>query len=103
MTSGNNLLYPGKKRRACSGRGKLLPPPQRSGRIYVRIRPSLVHLFRFHLEAMDNLGIMTIVDRWDTVLMLRFSPHQEQEAREFLATLEEPLGLKILPTFREKR
>ncbi len=50
----------------------------------MRINPSKVHMFRFLLEAQDNLGIMSVVDRWGAILQVRFSPHQEKEVREFL-------------------
>lgn len=61
-----------------------LPPPTRSARLYLYIDPSKVHLFRYLLEAEDNLGIMTVVDRWRAALMVRFSPHQERRMRQFL-------------------
>jgi hypothetical protein len=54
-------------------------------------------MFRFLLEAEDNLGIMTVVDRWGAVLMLRFSPQQERELREFLAGMQERVDFTILP------
>ena len=74
--------------------------PERSARLYVYLDPSQVYLFRFFLEAHDNLGIMTVVDRWRAALLLRFSPHQEQEIREFLAAVREsvPLALVSLPS-----
>ena len=51
----------------------------------------MVHLFRFFLEAEDNLGIMTVVDRWRAALLIRFSPHQQREMVEFLDRLKESL------------
>lgn len=61
-----------------------LPPAQRSARLYVTIDPSKVHLFKYLLEAEDNLALMTVVDRWRAALMVRFSPHQENAVREHL-------------------
>lgn len=78
-------------------KGRVYPAPRYSGRLYCRIDPSRVHMFRFLLEAEDNLGIMTVVDRWGAVLMLRFSPQQERELREFLAGMQERVDFTILP------
>ena len=78
-------------------KGRVYPAPSRSGRLYCRIDPSMVHMFRFLLEAEDNLGLMTVVDRWGAVLMLRFSPHQERELREFLSGMRETVDFSLLP------
>ena len=60
-------------------------PPLWSERLYVRIAPSDIGLFRFLLEAVDNLALFSVVDRFKGVLLLRFSPHQRRETEEFLA------------------
>ncbi len=83
----------GRKRRRKKGR--VFPPPERSGRLYVQINPSRVHLFRFLLEAEDNLGIMSVVDRRRAVLMVRFSPHQERAVREFLDGMRQSLAFTM--------
>lgn len=75
-----------KKRKPAKKRS--LPPATRSGRLYVTIAPSKVHLFRYFLEAEDNLALMTVVDRWRAALMVRFSPHQEAEVRACLARMK---------------
>jgi hypothetical protein len=84
------LVLPKNKRRSRKGRVLLpadgAPSATRSARCYVTIDPSQAHLFRYFLEAEDNLGIMTVVDRWRAVLMIRFSPDQE---RRLLERLEE--------------
>ena len=85
---------PAKKRKA--RRGRVHSAPERSSRVYIYIDPSQVHLFRFHLEAHDNLGIMTVVDRWRAALMLRYSPHEEKRIAAFLAGLPESLSLSIV-------
>ena len=76
------LLFPKSKRRFRQGR--VLPPAHWSARCYVYIAPSQVHLFRYFLEAEDNLGIMTVVDRWRAALLIRFSPDQEGRLLEHL-------------------
>lgn len=85
-----------KKPRARRRKGEPRSAPERSARLYVCLDPSQVHLFRFFLEANDNLGIMTVVDRWRAVLLLRFSPHQEQRVREFLTAAGESLPLSVI-------
>ena len=78
-------------------KGKVYPAPAYSGRLYVKIDAGQVHMFRYLLEAEDNLGIMTVVDRWGAVLLVRFSPHQERELREWLAGMMEAVPFTILP------
>lgn len=63
---------------------RVLPAPVRSARVYLYIDPSKVHCFRYLLEAEDNLGIMTVVDRWRAALMVRCSPHQREALLQFL-------------------
>ncbi|MBZ2173463.1 DUF4911 domain-containing protein [Nitratidesulfovibrio sp. SRB-5] len=40
-----------------------LPPPHESSWLYARIAPRHIAMFRFLLEAQDNLGYMTVLDR----------------------------------------
>ncbi len=87
---------PEKKRRDRKRKGRVFPPPAESSRLYVRIAPGLVHMFRFLLEAQDNLGIMTVVDRWGAVLLVRFSPHQERELRAFLDGMRGSVPFTVL-------
>lgn len=67
-----------------SRKGRRLPAPRRSARLYFTIAPDKAHLLRYLLEAEDNLGLMTVVDRWRAAVMLRFSPQQEARVRAFL-------------------
>ncbi len=62
----------------------LPPPPERSARLYVRVDPAKIGLFRFLLEGHDNLGLFTVINKFDGVLLLRFSPHQKKEIQQFL-------------------
>ncbi len=68
-----------------------LPAPRWSSRLYLRLDPSRVGMFRFLLEAEDNLGYMTVVDRWEAVLQVVFSPHQERSLRRRLEDMRELL------------
>ncbi|MGE4554246.1 MAG: DUF4911 domain-containing protein [Desulfovibrionaceae bacterium] len=78
-------------------RPPLAPPPERSARLYVRVAPADVALFRYLLEAHDNLALFTVVDRLAAVLMLRFGPEQEPEVRAFLEEVSGELAVDILP------
>ncbi|MDR3175936.1 MAG: DUF4911 domain-containing protein [Desulfovibrio sp.] len=71
---------------------RIFPAPSSSARLYVYIRPEKIGLFRYMLEAHDNLGLMTVVDRWRAALLLRFSPHRGGEMREFLRDMRDFLG-----------
>lgn len=79
---------------------KRLPPPLPaaaiSSRLYVRIAPADVAMFRFLLEAEDNLGYMSTVDRWASILRVTFSPHQEKDVYRYLETMREQIPFKII-------
>lgn len=76
-------VLPLKKKRRTK-KAPVLPPPRRSARIYLYIDPAKVHLLRYLLEAEDNLGIMTVADRWRAAVMLRYSPHQQRDMLRFI-------------------
>lgn len=73
-----------------------LPPVAESGRIYVRIDSRDVAVFRFLLEAEDNLGYMTVLDRWRALLKVTFSPHQARQMRACLGGMREMLDFEII-------
>ncbi|MBC16044.1 MAG: DUF4911 domain-containing protein [Desulfovibrio sp.] len=66
-------------------RKRICPPaPERSERMYIRIEPSRIALFRFLLEGYDNLGIFTVTNKFKGILQLRYSPHQRREMQRFI-------------------
>jgi len=73
-----------------------LPAPRFSSCLYVRLAPRDVAMFRFLLEAEDNLAYMSTVDRWACVLRVTFSPHQEAAARRYLKTMREKIDFEII-------
>ncbi len=73
-----------------------LPTPKFSSRLYVRLDMRDVAMFRFLLEAEDNLAYASTVDRWSCVLRVSFSPHQEQAVWKYLETMRERVPFKIL-------
>ncbi|MDR2669823.1 MAG: DUF4911 domain-containing protein [Desulfovibrio sp.] len=77
--------FPKRKKRR---KARLGAPPGRSARLYVVVAPSAVGLFRYLLEAHDNLGLMTVLDRRRAALLLRFAPGAEKEMREFIESVK---------------
>ena len=76
------LPHPRKKK----GRkpGPALPPPRASLRFLLRLAPQDVAMFRFLLEAYDNLAYFTVLDAREALLSVVCSPHQEYAARRAL-------------------
>jgi hypothetical protein len=76
------------------------PPARWSACLYVQLAPAEVYMFRFLLEAYDNLALMSVVDRWATVLKIRFSPHQEGEVRQALQEMRQSMEFAVLDVGR---
>lgn len=72
------------------------PPPRFSSRLYLRVERSRVALFRFLLEARDNLAFFTVADPAEAILQLRFSPHQAAQVESFLAEIQDLVPHEIL-------
>ncbi len=77
-----------------SRQGRVLPPPQRSACMYVQIAPKDIAMFKFLLEADDNLGYMSVVDRWSAALKLVYSPHQQKALQAWLQDTAKALQFK---------
>ncbi len=73
-----------------------LPAPIESGRIYLRIAQQDVGMFRFHLEGEDNLGYMSVLNRWEALLKVTYSPHQTRAMRDCLSAMQEILRFEII-------
>lgn len=58
----------------------LLEPPRMSGHLLVKIHPREIGLFRFLLEAHDNLALFTCLDRRAALLKVMFAPESRNEA-----------------------
>lgn len=95
-------VMPGKARsRAKKTRfPKPLAAPEFSSRLYVRLEPVHVAMFRFLLEAEDNLAYVSTVDRWACVLKVVFSPHQRGAVLDYLESMR---GLVPFTLVREPR
>jgi hypothetical protein len=64
--------------------------------LYVRLDRHDVYMFRFLLEAYDNLAIMSVVDRWSAALKIAYSPHQHAELLEALESMRETVNFTLL-------
>ena len=73
-----------------------LPAPSFSARTYIRIAPEDVAMFRFLLEAEDNLAYMSVLNRWTALLKVTSSPHQTRRLRARLGEMQERLAFDIL-------
>ncbi len=67
--------------------------------VYVKIAPSQVGMFRFLLEAYDNLALFTVLDKFEAILKVFYSPHQAKEAQERLADMQSLVDFEILTYF----
>jgi len=82
--------------------GPALPPPGSSLRFLVRLAPRDVAMFRFLLEAYDNLAYFTVLDAGETLLTVVCSPHQEDAVRRALQGIGEQVPLRYEPWPRFK-
>jgi hypothetical protein len=82
-----------KKRKA----GPALPPPPESLRYLARLAPQDVAMFRFLLEAYDNLAYFTVLDAREALLSVVCSPHQEDAAGRALKDISTQLPLHYEP------
>lgn len=71
------------------------PAPRRSGRLLVHLAPEHTALFRFLLEAYDNLAYFTVLERRAALLKLVFSPQRERALRRALAEMAHSLPFTV--------
>lgn len=74
------------------------PPETQSQTLYAEIPRDQIALYRFLIEAYDNLAIMSVVDRFRAVIKVRFT----SEARKNVTSLLVSQGARILQTFEIK-
>lgn len=63
----------------------------------IRLVPASMGLFRFLLEAYDNLALFTVLDPKEASLRLRFSPDQSEEVQRALQGISTLVDLEIRP------
>ena len=59
-------------------------PATQSSYLLITLAPSSVGLFRFMLEAYENLALFKVLDARIALVKLMFSPHQYQEVQLML-------------------
>lgn len=67
----------------------------RSDRLIVRLAPENVAMFRFLLEAHDNLAIFTALDRGLALLKIMFAPESREEVEKTLNEISQTVPLQI--------
>lgn len=75
---------------------KKLPPAAQSGTLYLTLAPRHMAMFRFLLEAFDNVAMFTVLDPKATLLKLIFSPHDEKYVREILLSMQKKVPFTLL-------
>lgn len=78
-------------------RPPLLPAPRFSGRLYIRLEPGQTRLFRYLLEAYDNLAYSSVADRKACILKLVYSPQQKKEFLSALDEIRQSVRFEALP------
>ncbi len=63
--------------------------------VYVEIPASEVGMFRFLLEAYDNLALFTVLDKYKAILKVFYSPHQEKEVHERLKDMQSLVDFRV--------
>lgn len=69
----------------------------RGKRLLVRIGPRDVAMFRFLLEAHDNLAIFTVLERDTALLKVMFTPASHAAVLKALEAIGKTVPLQILP------
>jgi len=72
---------------------RVLPQPCLSQTRIVTVPPDKVGLFRFILEAHDNIALFTVLDRHAAHLKLLFSPHQARAVDDMLHSMRSMLDV----------
>lgn len=74
-----------------------LPAPEQSDKMLVELLPRSVGMFRFLLEAHDNLAGFTVLNRHTALIKVFFSPHQRGAVLEALRAMQEVIALRVRP------
>ena len=64
-------------------------------RLLVRVAPEQVGMFRFLLEAYENVAYFTVLNRHDALLKVVFSPHREKATRTALSEIASSIEIEI--------
>ena len=81
---------------------KRLPQASRSSVLYLQLAPSHMAMFRFLLEAYDNVAMFTVLEPKQTLLKLLYSPHDENYVHEILASMQDKVPFNVLWFFNDE-
>ncbi len=68
-----------------------------SHKVLVKITPHNIGIFRFLLESYDNLACFTVLDKYEGLVKVFFSPDQDGEVQQALNAIDEVIRLEISP------
>ncbi len=77
--------------------GPPLDAAEHSKFLLVKIAPDLVGMFRFLLEAYGHVAYFSVINKYDALLKIVFSPHRERAAHAALQEISQSLDITILP------
>lgn len=75
---------------------KKLPQATQSCVLYLQLPSKQMAMFRFLLEAYDNVAMFTVLEPKQTLLKLIFSPHDEKYVHEILNSMAKKIDFSIL-------
>lgn len=93
-------LPPGLRRRR--DRSHPLPPATRSASLFLRLPARHIALFRFLLEAWENVAYFTVLDRREALIKVIFSPHMREEVERALTHIARAVPFRRLPNLPEQ-
>lgn len=69
----------------------------RSAAIYIRIPPHEIGMFRFLLEAYENLALATTIDRHMAILKVRFARESRTRLDRAILDIGRTIPIEIVP------
>lgn len=72
------------------------PVATRAARLYLYLPPEMTGMFRFLLEAHDNLALFTVLDPRRAAIRLSFPPDREADVRAALARIAAEVPLTVV-------
>ena len=82
-------------------RSRPSPPVRHSAALYLRLPARQIALFRFLLEAWENVAYFSVLDRREALIKVVFSPHMAEALRHVLADIARSVTLEPLPPLPE--
>ena len=73
-----------------------LPQARESSVLYLQLDPKHMAMFRFLLEAYDNVAMFTVLEPKQTLLKLIFSPHDAKYVKEILTSMQSKVPFEMI-------